>query len=222
MLLRSFGHHASRAAALRASPASAAAAASSVLVAGPCRRSVAGAAAAEGGAAAAGAGAGAAAAPGLGYALNFAGAVDKAHEGKSFAEVAELPPGALQGLKEEKADALLAKLGVKTVADLGAYRHFRTARAVAALARRERDGARPAGARSNVCRAVDKAWEARSLREIAAAPPSALQGLTPADDETLAALGVRSVGDLAKWKYCLWAEGIATLAALESAGFESR
>jgi hypothetical protein len=200
MLLRSFGPHASRAAALRAAaPASAGLAGA--------RRSVA--ASAEAGA-------------GAGYALNVSGAVDKAHEAKSFKEIAKLPPGALQGLKEDKADALLAKLGVKTVADLGSFRHFRTARALASLAKREQDAARPPGARSNVNRAVDKAWEAKSLREIVAAPPSALQGLTPESDETLKALGVKTVGDLAKWKYCVWAESIGVLAGLESEDFESR
>ncbi len=157
-----------------------------------------------------------------GYTLNISGAVDKAHEGKSFAEIAKLPPGALQGLKEDKADALLAKLGVKTVGQLGKWKHFKTARAVAALAKREADGGRPAGSRQNVNRAVDKAYERRSLREVAAAPPSALQGLTPEDDATLKALGVKSVGDLGKWKYAVWADAIATLAQLESAEFESR
>jgi hypothetical protein len=157
-----------------------------------------------------------------GYTLNISGAVDKAHEGKSFAEIAKLPPGALQGLKEDKADALLAKLGVKSVAQLGKWKHFKTARALLSLSKRESDDGRPQGSRANVNRAVDKAYERKSLREIAAAPPSALQGLTPEDDETLKALGVKSVGDLGKWKYAVWADAIATLAQFESAEFESR
>jgi hypothetical protein len=206
MLLRSFGHHASRAATLRAPPLSSSASAAAAAAAA--RRTLTTAAAAP--------------SDSESYTLNVSGAVDKAHEGKSFKELSKLPPGALQGLKEGKADALLAKLGVKSVGDLAAFKHFRTARAIHVLAKREQDDGRPVGAQSNVNRAVDKAWERKSLREIAAAPPSALQGLTPADDETLRALGVKSVGDLGKWKYALWAEGIAALAQVESADFESR
>jgi uncharacterized membrane protein (DUF2068 family) len=157
-----------------------------------------------------------------GYALNLSLAVDKEHEAKSFAQIAKLPPGSLQGLKSEKADPLLKRLGVKTVADLGGWKPFRTARALLTLSKREADGGRPAGSLANVNLAVDKAWERKSLREIVAAPPSALQGVTTADDEALAKLGVKTVEALGKWKYCLWAEAIAACAKLESADFESR
>lgn len=164
----------------------------------------------------------AAASGGEGYSANISLAVDKAHEAKSLAEIAKLPPGALQGLKEDKADKLLATLGVRTIAQLAKWKHFRTARALAALAKREADGGRPADCRLNVNKAVDQAYERRSLREIVAAPPSALQGLTPADDDTLRALGVKTIDALGKWKYAVWAEAIVTLAQLESADFESR
>jgi hypothetical protein len=40
-------------------------------------------------------------------------------------------------------------------------------------------GARPAGAASNINDVLDKQWEAASLAEVLAAPPSALQGLGP-------------------------------------------
>jgi hypothetical protein len=161
-------------------------------------------------------------AAGEGFTANIAGCIDKAHESKSLAEIAKLPPGALQGLKEEKADALLATLGVRTIAQLGKWKHYRTARALSALGKREADGGRPADCRMNVNKAVDQAYETRTLREIVAAPPSALQGLTPADDDTLRALGVKTIDALGKWKYAVWAEAIVTLAQLESAEFESR
>jgi hypothetical protein len=51
-------------------------------------------------------------------------------------------------------------------------------------------------------KALDKAWESKSLDEILAAPPSALAGLTPDDDKVLAdTLGIRSVKDLGSNKY---------------------
>ena len=53
----------------------------------------------------------------------------------------------------------------------------------------------------NLEKALDKAWEDKSLDEILAAPPSALAGLTPAHDELLAQLNIRSIKDLGSNKY---------------------
>ena len=53
----------------------------------------------------------------------------------------------------------------------------------------------------NLEKALDKAWENKSLDEILAAPPSALAGLTPAHDELLAQLNVKSIKDLGTNKY---------------------
>lgn len=67
----------------------------------------------------------------------------------------------------------------------------------------------------NINKAVDKAWESKTLKEIAHAPPSALQGLTPEHDKILAQVGIKTVRDLAEWKYATWARAIARLAELE-------
>ncbi len=53
----------------------------------------------------------------------------------------------------------------------------------------------------NLEKALDKAWETKSLEEILAAPPSALAGLTPAHDELLAQLNIKSIKDLGSNKY---------------------
>jgi hypothetical protein len=53
----------------------------------------------------------------------------------------------------------------------------------------------------NLEKALDKAWEDKSLDEILAAPPSALAGLTPAHDELLAQLNIKSIKDLGSNKY---------------------
>lgn len=62
---------------------------------------------------------------------------------------------------------------------------------------------------------VDKAWEDKTAAEILSAPPSALEGLTEKHDEQLAGLGIKSVGDLAKWKYFQRASALAALAELD-------
>jgi len=68
----------------------------------------------------------------------------------------------------------------------------------------------------NVNKLVDKAYEGKGFKELLSAPPSALEGLTPKHDELLAQLGIKSVGDLAKWKYAERAAAVAALADFES------
>jgi len=59
---------------------------------------------------------------------------------------------------------------------------------------------------------VDKAYEQMSFAELANAPVAALQGVSEADGEALkAALGIKTIGDLATNKFVLWAQAINTL-----------
>jgi hypothetical protein len=64
----------------------------------------------------------------------------------------------------------------------------------------------------NFGKLVDKAWEDKTADEILAAPPSALEGLTPAHDEKLAEFGIKTIGQLADWKYAKRARALADLA----------
>ena len=50
---------------------------------------------------------------------------------------------------------------------------------------------------------------------MAAAPVHALQGVSEEVAALLSDLGVKTVADLAEWKYCKWAESITTLAKYE-------
>ncbi|HEY3503007.1 MAG TPA: hypothetical protein VGN37_09535 [Actinocatenispora sp.] len=60
---------------------------------------------------------------------------------------------------------------------------------------------------------LDKAWETKSVQEIADAPVAALQGVSDGDAELLGrAFGIRTVRDLGTNKFFRWAQGIATLA----------
>ena len=59
---------------------------------------------------------------------------------------------------------------------------------------------------------VDKAWEDKTASEILAAPPSALEGLTPAHDEKLAEFGIKTIEQLGNWKYARRARALAELA----------
>lgn len=54
----------------------------------------------------------------------------------------------------------------------------------------------------DLTKALDKAWEDKSLAEILAAPPSALAGLTERHDAILAdGLGIKTIADLGSNKY---------------------
>ena len=68
----------------------------------------------------------------------------------------------------------------------------------------------------NINKAVDKAYETKSLKEIAAAPGDALEGVTASDAELLMkAFGIKTIHDLGTNKYFLVAQAIATLATKE-------
>ena len=68
----------------------------------------------------------------------------------------------------------------------------------------------------NINKAVDKAFEGKSLKELVDAPVSALSGVSDADAEKLkAAFNVKTIGDLAKLKYVKWAQAIVALAETE-------
>ncbi|MCA1007708.1 hypothetical protein LCL87_18505 [Rhodococcus hoagii] len=59
----------------------------------------------------------------------------------------------------------------------------------------------------------DKAFESRSVDDLADAPVSALQGVSDSDAEhLLAAFGIRTVRDLGTNKFFLWAQAVAKLA----------
>jgi hypothetical protein len=68
----------------------------------------------------------------------------------------------------------------------------------------------------NINKAVDKKFEGMSLKQVADAPVSALQGISENDAKLLGeAFGVRTVRDLANLKYVKWAKAIVVLADME-------
>ena len=68
----------------------------------------------------------------------------------------------------------------------------------------------------NLSTGLDKAYEDKTLAEILAAPPSALAGLTAADDTALKEhLGIDTVRELGSNKYFAVAGVLVALAAME-------
>ena len=58
----------------------------------------------------------------------------------------------------------------------------------------------------------DKAYEDKSLAELADAPVAALQGVSDGDAELQAAFNIKTVRDLGTNKFFLWAQAVAKLA----------
>jgi len=68
----------------------------------------------------------------------------------------------------------------------------------------------------NISKALDKAYESKTLKEILDAPVEALQGVSAGDAEKLKdAFNIKTVKDLATCKYFLWAQGILNLVDTE-------
>lgn len=67
----------------------------------------------------------------------------------------------------------------------------------------------------NINNAIDKAWEGKTLTEIAQAPISALQGLAEWTDAEFAKLGLSSIHDFGTWKFFLWSRALCKLAETE-------
>ena len=60
---------------------------------------------------------------------------------------------------------------------------------------------------------LDKAYEDKPLTELVDAPVEALQGVSPGDAEHLkSAFNIKTIGDLGRNKYFLWAQSTAKLA----------
>lgn len=68
----------------------------------------------------------------------------------------------------------------------------------------------------NINKAVDKAYEKKTLKEIADAPVEALEGVSEGDAELLKkAFNVKTIRDLANLKYVKWAQAIVALSDTE-------
>lgn len=148
------------------------------------------------------------------HTMNINGAVDQEYHHASFAEIASAPPSALLGIGKVGQETL-KKLGVKSVRGLGRWKFYKMAKALKGLSSMEEKGARSEVSTLNADKALDKKHENKALADIADLPPSALQGLADWVDADFAKLHVKSIGDLATWKFAQWAEWITDLADFE-------
>ena len=154
------------------------------------------------------------------HTLNISTAIMKDDEGKHFTDLVTAEVSTMQGIGP-KATEVAAELKLNTIEDLAHYKYFKWARAIATLAETEVEGDRPDGSMMNINKMVDKIYERKSLKEIVEAPVAALQGVSDAAGSLLAELHVHTVGDLAAFKYCRYAEAIVQAAQYEDVGTDA-
>ena len=67
----------------------------------------------------------------------------------------------------------------------------------------------------NINKALDKKYEGKTLKELTEIPVEGLEGLSADHGALLAKLGIKTVRDLAEWKFVAWAQAICALAKAE-------
>lgn len=138
----------------------------------------------------------------------------KKDEGRHLAEIAKSDILTLQGIGDFHA-GVLEHLGVRTVGELAKYKYFLIARGIKTLSEVETKDGRLTGSVMNIDNCIVSAAETKSFTEMVASPLHILEGLTTKTEELFATFGIKTVGDLAEWKYCRWAEAIVALAKYE-------
>lgn len=151
--------------------------------------------------------------------LNCNKALIKAFETYSLTDIANGTIHSLQGIGKLHEDQLKT-LKIHTIADLAHYKYFHLARAIQTLASTEEAGdTEPTG--MNLFNGVDKEYHDKSFAELLDAPVDALLGIGGKSEQALTSLGVKTVKDLAMFRFCLWAEAIQTAAQYEKTFTES-
>ncbi len=126
------------------------------------------------------------------------GMVDRAWETKSLDEIVKASTEALEGIGQKGAEVLQSVLHAKSVEDLANNKYVKNAQGIVD------------GTLKDIKEAVDKAWENKSLQEIANAGIEALQGISPTGAERLReVLHIKTVRDLAENKHVRNAQTIA-------------
>lgn len=147
------------------------------------------------------------------HTLNCELALNKPQEGETFSTLSEGPIHILQGIGPVHTEAF-DKLGLRSIKDLADYKFYHMAKAITILKDAETEF-RPEDSKMNINKGLMKAFEVKTLKEIADAPVAALQGLTEESGEIFRTVGVTTVADLADLKYCKWAESIIALSRFE-------
>lgn len=149
--------------------------------------------------------------------FNVNNAVDKEHELKALKEIIKLPVSALQGL-DEKTDEVLKKLKITSIKKLGEWKAFKFSKAVVHFSAFEESGCENLS-HYNLEKGLDKDFQGKTLNDLLDSPLHSIKGIAPWVDEELAkhksTKKIKTIKDLAKWKYANMAEQLIVLSQFE-------
>ena len=148
--------------------------------------------------------------------MNINNAVDKAFEKMALTAILKQPIDALQGLSERQANLVKEAFMITTVEQFCKIRFAKWAWSIDLLEKYEQEGKDTNGGALNIDKAVDKAWEGKSLTEILDAPMQVLQGLSDRQAELMyEAFKIKTVRQLGSLRFILTAMAIYFLALCE-------
>lgn len=137
-------------------------------------------------------------------------AVDVEHRSKSLEDIVNLPVSALRGL-DSKADDLFLKLKIKSIKDLGEWKAYKLSQAIVKLSAFE-DSECENLSPHYLEKGLDKGFRGMSLKALVDCPLSSIMGVAPWVDEELGNYkNIKTIKDLAKWKYANTAEQLVVL-----------
>jgi hypothetical protein len=147
--------------------------------------------------------------------MNIKNAIDKKYETMSLREILKQPVYAIQGISEGDADKMKEAFRISTVEQFAKLRFAKWAWAIQELEKTEKEGGSGKGS-LNIDRAVDKAYEGKTLDKILASPMQALQGLSERQAQLMyEAFKVKTVKQLANQRFFRIARAIYFLALCE-------
>lgn len=147
--------------------------------------------------------------------FNINKALKKAEEGDSFQDLTKQPVTTLQGIGPKHAEEL-ESLSLKTIEQLANYKFFHLARSLTTLAASEEVDGRSDDSVMNFNKGIDKECQDLPLSQLIEQPTHALKGIHPdTSGQTFQSLGVKTIKDLASFKYCQRAEAIVVAARFE-------
>lgn len=129
--------------------------------------------------------------------ININKAVDKSFENKSLKEIADAPVSALEGLGKS-IDKALAPVGITSLRGFATWSTGLLANSLVALSASDKKAE----------------YDGRSVKDVLASSLSEFDGINPDLALALSRQNLKTVQDLATWKYLGWARAITELADL--------
>ena len=147
-------------------------------------------------------------------------ALKKADEGDSFQSLTKQPVTTLQGIGPKHAEEL-ESLGLKTIQQLADYKFFHLARSISVLATTEEADGRSDESIMNIFKGIDKEFQTLPFTKLVEQPIHAFKGIHPdTGGKTFNLLGVKTISDLAQFKYCQRAEAIVVASRFEEVAID--